>query len=305
MGALNATTGGGMTWAANRTIRNGGSKSAITSLRTDGQRIFGAGYAFGTGNFEGTFAADPLTGNITVVNDCHGDTYDVLAVGSVLYSVSHVTRLQLDRVIPRHQPQGPLAIALAQSINPTTVNKGPDNYGWSYSGLPASSVLHWFPQLSMGSYTGQYQAAWSIAGNGSYVVMGGEFPRVNGVAQQGLARVAVTTLAPNRAGPTYKTKPDRPVPATTAIVSGAGALRVTFGTAWDYDNATLTYDLFRDGGGTPIYSTQIKTNFWTLPARSYLDTGLPRGSAHSYQVRINDPFGNTLWSPKSSSVTVQ
>ena len=195
--------------------------------------------------------------------------------------------------------------ALAQTINPTTVNRGPDNYGWNYNGLPASTVLHWFPQLALGSYTGQNQAAWSLAGNGSYVVMGGEFPRVNGVAQQGLVRTAVSTLAPNRAGPTYTTKPDRPVPPTTATAAGSGAMQVTFGTAWDYDNATLTYDLFRDGGGTPIYSTQITTNFWTLPTRSYLDSGLPRGSVHSYQVRIRDPFGNTLWSPKSSSVTVQ
>ena len=305
MGALNASTGATLTWAANGAIRNGGSNSAITALRTDGQKIYGSGYAFGTGNFEGTFAADPLTGNITVVNDCHGDTYDVLPVGSVLYSVGHAHDCSWIGSFPDTSPRVRWQRALAQTITPTTVNKGPDNYGWNYNGLPASTVLHWFPQLSLGSYTGQYQGAWSLAGNGSYVVMGGEFPRVNGVAQQGLVRMAVTTVAPNRVGPTYTTKPDRPVPATTASPSGSGALQVTFGTAWDYDNATLTYDLFRDGGGTPIYSTQIKTNFWTLPTRSYLDSGLPRGSVHYYQVRIRDPFGNTLWSPKSSSVTVQ
>jgi hypothetical protein len=305
MGALSASSGGTLAWAANRTIRDGGSKSAITALRTDGQRIYGAGYAFGTGNFEGTFAADPLTGNITVVNDCHGDTYDVLPLGSVLYSVSHVHDCSWIGSFPDTSPRVRWQYALAQTVNPTTVNRGPDNYGWNYNGLPASTVLHWFPQLSMGSYTGQYQAAWSLAGNGSYVVMGGEFPRVNGVAQQGLVRTSVSTLAPNRVGPTYTTKPDRAVPPTTATASGSGALRVTFGTAWDYDNATLTYDLFRDGGGTPIYTTQITTNFWTLPTRSYTDSGLSRGSSHYYQVRIRDPFGNTQWSPTSSSVTVQ
>ena len=30
------------------------------------------------------------------------------------------------------------------------------------------------------------QAAWSVSGNSQYVVLGGEFPSVNGVAQQGL-----------------------------------------------------------------------------------------------------------------------
>ena len=52
-------------------------EAAVPALRTDGQKVYGSGYAYGTGNFEGTFAADPSTGNITVVNDCHGDTYDV------------------------------------------------------------------------------------------------------------------------------------------------------------------------------------------------------------------------------------
>jgi PKD repeat protein len=33
------------------------------------------------------------------------------------------------------------------------------------------------------------------------------------------------------------------------------------------------------------------------------DTAVPTGS-YIYQVRITDPFGNTLWSPKSNSVTV-
>ena len=305
MGALNASTGASRSWAANKTIRNGGSGSAITALRTDGQQIYGSGYAYGTGNFEGTFAASPLTGTITVVNDCHGDTYDVLPIGPVLYSVSHAHDCSWIGSFPDTKPRVRWQHALAQTIAAKTVNKGPDNYGWNYNGLPASTVLHWFPQLTPGTYTGQTQAAWSLAGNASYLVMAGEFPRVNGVAQQGLTRMAVATLAPNRSGPTYATKPARPVPATTAAASGPGALRVTFGTAWDYDNATLTYDLFRDGGSTPIYSTQFRSNFWTVPTASYLDTGLAQGSTHAYQVRIRDPFGNTIWSLKSSSVTVQ
>ena len=32
------------------------------------------------------------------------------------------------------------------------------------------------------------QAAWAVTGNGDYLVLGGEFPSVNGVAQQGLVR---------------------------------------------------------------------------------------------------------------------
>ena len=79
---------------------------------------------------------------------------------------------------------------------------------------------------------------------------------------------------------------------------------VSFGTAWDKDNESLTYDVFRDGGSTPIYTTQIKSNFWTLPTGGFTDTGLTPGSTHSYQIRISDPFGNTQWSPKSNTVTI-
>jgi PKD repeat protein len=302
MGSLDATTGSTLRWDANQTIRDGGTASAITSLRTDGQQIYGSGYAYGSGNFEGTFAANPTTGAITLVNDCHGDTYDVLPLGPVLYSVSHAHDCSWIGSFPDTNPRVRWEHALAQTITPGTTNRGPDNYGWNYNGLPGSRVLHWFPQLSTGSYTGQYQAAWSLAGNSNYVVMGGEFPKVNGVAQQGLVRIAVSSLAPNTQGPTYTTQPDRPIPATTATSPSAGTVSVSFGAAWDYDNETLTYDLFRDDANTAV-KTDIKSNFWTLPTGTMTDTAVPAGS-HVYQVRIKDPFGNTLWSPISNSVTV-
>src|SRR6185503_10926242 len=143
---------------------------------------------------------------------------------------------------------------------PHTTNIGPDNYGWNYNGMPASTVLHWFPQLTAGTYTGNGQAAWSLAGNNNYIVLGGEFPQVNGVAQQGLVRMAVRSVAPNQRGPIYTTNPARPVPPTTATSTSNGTVNVGFGTAWDYDNDTLKYELFRNGVGPPIHTTQISSN---------------------------------------------
>ena len=54
----------------------------ITSLSTDGTLIYGSGFAYlgnttGYGNLEGVFAADPATGAVRWVEDCHGDTYSV------------------------------------------------------------------------------------------------------------------------------------------------------------------------------------------------------------------------------------
>ena len=292
-------------WAANQTIRDGGDKSAITNLRTDGQQIYGVGCAYGTGNFEGTFAANPLTGAITTVNDCHGDTYDIFPIGPIMYSVGHAHDCRAVRSFPDTSPRVRWQRALAQTIAPKTTNIGPDSYGWNYNGLPASAILHWFPDMPSGSYTGQYQAGWTITGNGTYVAIGGEFPSVNGVAQQGLVRMAVAATAPNKRGPIYDTKPARPVPATTATSPSTGTMRVTFGTAWDYDNESLTYNLYRDGLTPAIYTTTIKTNFWTVPSVNFDDTGLAPGSSHSYQVKITDAFGNTRWSPKSSTVAVR
>ena len=312
MGSLSAgtdvTTPTVLEWRANKTIRNAGSAAAINSLRTDGKQIFGSGFQFATtaeANFEGTFAADPTTGAITVVNDCHGDTYDVVPIGPVLYSVGHAHDCRWIRDFPDTDPRVRWQRALAQTIAPTTTNIGPDNYGWNYNGLPASTNLHWFPQMPVGTYTGQYQAGWTIAGNSSYVVFGGEFPSVNGIKQQGLARMAVPSVAPTdtvRRGPTYATKPSRPVPATTATPVGGGQIKVDFGTAWDYDNATLTYDVLRDNK-TWVHSRKVKTSFWKLPNQSFTDSGLAPGTTHYYQVRVKDSFGKTLWSPKSSTVT--
>ena len=210
-----------------------------------------------------------------MVNDCHGDTYDVLPVGSVLYSVGHAHDCSWIGSFPDTSPRVRWQRALAQTITPTTANKGPDNYGWNYNGLPASGVLHWFPQLSRAPTPASPRPPGpspATAATSSWAAIS----PVNGVAQQGLVRMAVTTLAPNKRGPTYTTKPARPVPATTATRPEPGALKVTFGTAWDYDNETLTYDLFRDGGGTPIYSTQIKTNFWTVPSAATSTPACPR-----------------------------
>ncbi len=76
------------------------------------------------------------------------------------------------------------------------------------------------PTLGIGSYTGQYQAAWSITGNSNYVALGGEFPTANGVAQQGLVRYAVRALAPNQRGPQSSAAPDADRQLAVARPSG-------------------------------------------------------------------------------------
>jgi hypothetical protein len=299
MGSLDAATGATLPWAANQTIRDAGNNGAITSLRADGSTIYGSGYAYGAGsNFEGTFAADPSTGRIVWLNDCHGDTYDVFPIGQALYSVGHVHDCSAVRLFPETSPRT-WHHALAWTTYPTGTNIGPDSYGWNYNGIAASSLLHWYPTLGIGSYTGQYQAAWSITGNSNYVVLGGEFPTVNGIAQQGLVRFAVRTTAPNRVGPQASS-----ALTPTASSQGNGTVRVTWRATWDMDNQTLTYKVLRDGGTTPIYTVSQTSSFWQLPSMAFVDTGLARGSTHTYRVQVVDPLGNGRTSSTSNPVTV-
>ena len=80
-------------------------------------------------------------------------------------------------------------------------------------GIPYAGILHWFPDFKFGSYTADRQAAWSVTGSGNYLSFGGEFPTVNGKAQQGLVRFAMPAVAPNQAKPLYSTVLD-PVACT-------------------------------------------------------------------------------------------
>ena len=87
--ALNATTGARQTWKMNTVVKDYGPNSAILSLAADGDTVYGTGYSFGGGNFEGVFAADDTIGEVRWINDCHGDTYGVTPVGDAIYSVGH------------------------------------------------------------------------------------------------------------------------------------------------------------------------------------------------------------------------
>ena len=309
MGAVDAITGASLPWAANSVIKDS-DKGAIYALTTDGTSIYGTGYAFGAGGyFEGAFSLNPADGSIHWLEDCHGDTYGVAPVGNVAYTIGHAHDCtMITGGFPDTSPRTRWQHAMAWTNYPTGTNNGPDSYGWNYLGQPAPSILQWYPNLGIGTATGQYQAAWSIAAANGYVVLGGEFPTVNGKPQQGLTRFAMKTSAPNKVGPTYDdTVPVRTgTPATNAVAVSPGTVRITFGAAWDFDNTRLTYQVYRDRGTAAerlIKTYTFDSNFWTVPDQVVTDNSAPAGD-HTYQVRITDPFGNELLSPVSNTVTV-
>ena len=298
IGAIDPVLGLTLPWAPNFPIHDYGSSAGITSLTTDGTQVFGTGYQFtgGLGNFEGSFSINPETGALNWANDCHGDNYGAFAVGSVLYSVGHTHNCSAIGAFPNYFPSYEQAHrALAETTYPTTTNTGPDDYGYNYSGVPATTVLDWFPRLETGKFTGQTQAAWSVAGNSNYVVMGGEFPSVNGVAQQGLVRFAVHSIAPNKTGIVYNS-----VVAPTISARADGSTLVEWSTAWDRDNELLTYKLYRDGAKTPVYTTTAASTFWRTPTIDFIDTTVTAGT-HSYLFKVSDPDGNTTTSTATTA----
>jgi hypothetical protein len=300
LGRVDATSGATTPFAANQRIRDYGANSAILSLSADANSVYATGYAFGSGNFEGTVRMDPNTGAIIWVDDCHGDTYGTFSTGTVLYSISHAHDCSGMNSFPDTTNPRVAHRALAQTLTPAGTVTRVDDYGWNYVGTQYSSLLHWYPTLINGKFTGQGQAAWAVTGNASYLALGGEFPYVNSTAQSGLVRFAISTIAPNKVAPVKNATGLTPQASSTQT----GTARLTWQTTWDYDNQLLTYKVFRDGGTTPVYTTSQNSSFWQLPSLSFTDSGLVSRSTHSYVVRAYDPFGNST-SGAATSIQVR
>ena len=87
----------------------------------------------------------------------------------------------------------------------------------------------------MGTFTGQGQAGWDVTGNGDYVVVGGEFPRVNGVDQQGLVRFARRSLLDLAAAPAGPRFLDNEI-VPTLVPTSPTSVRVSWVAGFDRDD---------------------------------------------------------------------
>jgi hypothetical protein len=289
MGAVNATSGATMPWAINSVVRDAGTDSAIYSLHSDGTQVYGTGYKFGAGgNFEGSFAARSSDGAIGYVNGCLGDTYDAVPIGGVLYKVGHAHDCSAVGANPEVTPR---TSQRAQAETITRAASGAVNQGGHFSGRPAPEPLHWLPYLESGTVTGSDQAAWTVEGNSNYLVLGGEFTKVNSTKQQGLVRFAISSIAPNQQGPQGGTEM-----TPTLAAAGAGKLKVSWKSAWDRDNRRLTYEVRRGAAASTAVTVATLSQdsaWWARPTMSFTDTG-PAGSAQTYRIRVKDAFGNTV-----------
>ncbi|MGY1708517.1 PKD domain-containing protein [Geodermatophilus sp. SYSU D00758] len=290
VGALDGATGATRPFALNSLITNQGVNSAIYSLSTDGTNVYGTGYDYyGPGNLEGAFAARADGGAVVWFSPCRGDTYSNTPMGGALYVAGHPHDCSSIQAYPEQTPRA-FQFGAALSAVPTgkVVATSTALGSLSLVGQPAPALQAWEPRFAVGTFTGQWQAAWSVSASGQYVVYGGEFPRVGGVNQQGLVRFAVPSTAPNRVGP----QPNGTFAPTVGMVPGA--VRVSWPAALDRDNEHVTYRVYRDSEtAVPACEVSRPSRWWDLPTYACSDTGATAG-AHRYQVVATDPFGNRL-----------
>ena len=283
-------------------VRNAGPNTGISSLNVWGSFVYGTSWSYGSGaNLEGTFKIPVANSTTEWVTACHGDIYSAFLTGGVVYITGHPHYCgAMGGGFPQYPEwkyQRPMA--WTDSVGGEILN---DSLGYpNWHGVAnAPSLVDWLPEMTAGSYTGQYQGAWDVDGNADYVVYGGEFPTVNGNGQQGLVRFARRGLAPNREGPRFPagTFVPRLVPTSSSTV------RVSWAAGWDRDDYNLTYKVIRDGAtGSPRYTTTAGSSWWSLPALGFVDTGLTPGGTYQYQLVATDSTGNTVWG-STASVTM-
>ncbi len=299
LAAIDGTTGALTPFAAAGIIRNGGPNSGITSAFVDEDSIYVTGYHFGAGgNLEGT-ARINLNGTLNWLEDCHGDTYSVFAARGSVYKVGHAHYCGnvpggFAQSAPWKYQRG-----MAFSKQATGVLRTEYLNYFNWAGTKSPSILQWLPQLDAGTFTGQTQAAWSLSGNDDYVVAGGEFPKAEGMNQQGLVRYARNTpQTPAQERPEFSGSQSTPIVTSPAT----GEVLVSWQTNSDLDNRALTYKVIRGSDvNNPVYTTTRESTVWDRPYLSFVDTGRTPGTTESYRIFATDAHGNES---RSNAVSV-
>ena len=280
MGAVDTVGGASAPWAVGSLVRVAGPDAAVYNLDSDAQSVYGSTYTFGGGgNLEGAFKAS-WAGNLEWIDDCRGDSYSIAVAGSAVYVAGHPHDCSRVGDFPQTEPWTWYRGIAFSKTAPKTIQTG------TFAGRPAPTMLHFYPTINAGTFTGQGQGPWSVAGNSDYVVFAGEFTEVNGVRQQGLARFATKGLAPNDDGPRAFANSW----SLDATSYGSGTIRLSWPSNHDRDNQQLTYRVTRDG--TVIHTVSAPSSFWDRPTLTYVDSGLTPGATYSYRVSATDPWGN-------------
>jgi hypothetical protein len=277
-GAVDPTTGTTTEpWNANIVPATGScSPPAVKDIVISGSTAYISSEGTGGGCFDGDFAVS--LGSIDTLawqNDCLGATQSLVVVNGYLFKGSHA-----------HD------CAYAPGGFPQVNN---NSGGWVThhlldQSLTDGSLGHWTPNTD-----GTVLGPRAMATDGSQLFVGGDFQNVNNKPQQGFA------IFPTKPDSVY---PSNPTTAPTVTSTSAGVESVSFPAVSSADVGTLNYEIFRDGGKTPIATLTATSWPWALPVLHYQDSGLVPGSAHTYTYAATDGTHLSGRSPASASVTV-
>ena len=266
-------------------VRGAGAEASVMSVKADEQGLYAASYSR-LGTFEGVMRLNWVTGDIDYMAECHGDTYDVLPAGDVVYAASHSHDCSNIGGFPDVSYHYHNAVAYTNAATGTVEDNHAAGYK-NYAGQNATTNLNFYPDFTPGKISGAIQATWTVEGNDKYVVYGGEFLAVNGTAQQGLVRFARRDIAPNKQGPMDKGGAFK----VTGSSPRAGVVSLSFKANWDRDDKALTYNVYRDSmNGQPVTSQTVSAGFWERSDLSATDVVDP-GTTHRYRVQVTDQWG--------------
>ena len=266
-------------------VRGAGAEASVMSVKADEQGLYAASYSR-LGTFEGVMRLNWTTGDIDYMADCHGDSYDVLPAGDVVYAASHSHDCSNIGGFPDVSYHYHNAVAYTNAATGTVGENKVAGYK-NYAGQNATTNLNFYPDFTPGKISGAIQATWTVEGNDKYVVYGGEFLAVNGTAQQGLVRFARRDIAPNKQGPMDKGGAFK----VTGSSPRAGVVSLSFKANWDRDDKALTYNVYRDSmNGQPVTSQTVSAGFWERSDLSATDVVDP-GTTHRYRVQVTDQWG--------------
>jgi hypothetical protein len=288
MMAVDATSGANVGWAATAP----GTAATVTDIVTDGTgtAYFGS-YDYGGTNirFEGRAAITIATGAVKWWDGCYGDTQSVVVAGGIVYSASHSHDCSAMDAMPQTNPSTYYRLVAETSAATGTAVRSMNNVR---QGDPVPEVLPWFPNTNGGPASSYWKnGPWAMDADGRYVVAGGEFTTVNGVAQQSLVRFAARGVS----GAVNK-GPQTPFAAPVLSKNGTNPV-IAWKATWDGQNSDLRYDVYRTGTAAPIYSVTRRSRPWDLPQLSFTDTQVTAGT---YRVKAVDADGVVISSPSST-----
>jgi fibronectin type 3 domain-containing protein len=231
-------------------------RSVTKHIWSDESRFYISNEGTGGGVFDGRAALDWDTLDEVWRDNCLGATQASLTHQGTLYSASHAHNCN-DRAFG----EGRRNMFLAQSAATG------DHYGWD----PRSND-------GIGEGIGPRAMAVVVGTNtgNAYLWYGGEFTAINGVPQQGLTRF----------GPEDTDPP--PVPAPAVVPTAEGTIQVRWRSVVDPDDSEITYQVFRNGASTPIWTGVASSVWWKRPQVTFVDTNVTPGVSYTYRVNASD-----------------